>query len=324
MSTVAPVVVVKDLVRRFEQVDAVRGLSFTVRPGQVVGFIGANGAGKTTTMRMLVGLDTPTSGEIFVGGYDIVHYPERVRRRLGWMPDAYGTYDHTTVLEYLDFFARSFGYRGADRVARVREVMEFTDLTELATREIDQLSKGMGQRLCLGRMLLHDPDVLVMDEPAAGLDPKARVEFKRLVKLLKDENKAIFISSHILSELDDMCDTILFINHGEMVHHGATSALKQEQSGLVTYDIRAVESPAEVAEWIKLSPGVSVLESDEKRCSVRFESDDPELIAQTLRRMLHDGLRVLDFHRRERRLEEAFIEVLEQSTNRRDRKGGSQ
>ena len=316
-----PIVVVKDLVRTFESVDAVRGLSFTISPGQVVGFIGANGAGKTTTMRMLVTLDTPTSGQVLVDGFDIVHYPERVRTRLGWMPDSYGTYDHTTVEEYLDFFARSFGYVGGDRHARVREVMEFTDLMELRTREIDELSKGMGQRLCLGRMLLHDPDVLIMDEPAAGLDPKARVEFKRLVRLLKEDNKAIFISSHILSELDDMCDTILFINQGEMVHHGATDALKQEQFGVVTYEIRTVEEPSVVAEWVKFCPGVSVLEVDAKRCSIRFEQDDPDLIAQTLRRMLQEGLRVLDFHRRERRLEDAFIDVLEQTNSRKSGRG---
>ncbi len=324
MSKAEPIVVVKDLVRRFEQVDAVRGLSFTIAPGQVVGFIGANGAGKTTTMRMLVTLDTPTEGEIKIGGYDIVHYPEKVRKRLGWMPDSYGTYDHTTVAEYLDFFARSFGYRGSERVKRVREVMEFTDLMVLRDRQIGELSKGMGQRLCLGRMLLHDPDILIMDEPAAGLDPKARIEFKRLVKLLKEENKAIFISSHILSELDDMCDTILFINQGEMVHHGATAALKQEQSGIVTYEIRGVESPTEIAEWIKMNPGVTVLESGERVCAVRFERDDPDLISETLRRMLQDGLRILDFHRRERRLEEAFIDVLEQTNQQRGKRGAKE
>ena len=195
-----PVIKVRDLERDFGDVKAVCGISFEIEVGRVVGFIGANGAGKTTTMRMMATLEMPTAGSIRICGYDVVNSPNEVRHRLGWMPDAYGTYDNTTVLEYLDFYGRAFGYQSAERRKRLEDVMEFADLSPIADRQMSTLSKGMAQRLCLGRTLIHDPAVLILDEPAAGLDPKARIEFKNLIRLLAARGKTIFISSHILTE----------------------------------------------------------------------------------------------------------------------------
>ncbi len=194
-----PAIKVENLHRNFGSLKAVDGVSFEVGTGEVVGFIGANGAGKTTTMRILASLDYPTAGAAWVMGENVVNYPGRVRSCLGWMPDSYGAYDNMTVLEYLDFFGRALGFKTKDRLNRIEEVMEFTDLMPLSERLINKLSKGMGQRLCLGRALIHDPDVLILDEPAAGLDPKARVELKQLIRLLASDGKTILISSHILS-----------------------------------------------------------------------------------------------------------------------------
>lgn len=163
-----PIVSVRNLHRSFGKVSAVRGISFDIFPGEVLGFIGANGAGKTTTMRMLVTLDIPDSGSIELCGFDALNYPSEVRRRVGWMPDAFGAYDRLSVEEYLDFAARALGFRGNDRRQRVGEVMEFLELVPLGDRPMSKLSKGMGQRLCLARTLLHDPRVLILDEPAAG------------------------------------------------------------------------------------------------------------------------------------------------------------
>ena len=301
---------VRNLSRRFGKVLAVRDVSFDIYPGQVVGFIGANGAGKTTTMRIMATLDLPTAGSASVAGWDVVNFPAAVRARIGWMPDAFGAYDHTTVFEYLDFYARSFGFKHAQRLDRVAEVMDFTDLTPIADRMMNKLSKGMAQRLCLGRTLLHDPDVLILDEPAAGLDPKARVEFKRLVRLLADRGKTIFISSHILSELAEMCNTMLFIDGGVIVHHGSAESLQQRQDGAAVYDVHVHGAPEALTQWVAVNPGVQLVDAHRQGARVRLEAAEPEAVAATLRRMLRDGLPVTDFHRESRRLEDAFVDML--------------
>jgi ABC-2 type transport system ATP-binding protein len=306
-----PLVKVRDLTRRFDNVEAVRGLSFDIWPGQVVGFIGANGAGKTTTMRMMSTLELPTSGTIRIGGKDVVNYPNEVRKILGWMPDAYGTYNNMTVLEYMDFYARAFGFKGAERMQRVTEVMDFTNLSEIADRPSNKLSKGMAQRLCLGRTLLHDPEFLILDEPAAGLDPKARIEFKRLVRLLADEGKTLFISSHILSELGEMCDTMLFIDAGQIVHHGSAESLRVAESTGVLIEVRLASNPEKIVEWAAMNPGVEVADTTRHGARLKVENDNPEALATMLRKMILDGLPVTEFHREERKLEDAFVDILQ-------------
>lgn len=305
-----PAIEVTNLYRTFNGLPAVQGISFSVEPGRVVGFVGANGAGKTTTMRILATLDYPTSGSAKIGGHDVVDFPARVRRKIGWMPDHYGTYKNMTVLEYLDFFARALGYTGQDRIDRILEVMDFTDLEPLADRLVDTLSKGMGQRLCLGRALLHDPEVLILDEPAAGLDPKARVELKHLIRILAQEGKTVFISSHILSELGEMCDSLLFINAGKIIHHGDSESLLRGSAEVTVVSVTLASSPEKLAEWAELSPNAKFLESTKRGGRIEIDSGDDEIIASVLRRMVNDGLTVTDFHREERKLEDAFIEIL--------------
>jgi ABC-2 type transport system ATP-binding protein len=331
---VEPIIEVKELHRVFGRLHAVRGISFEILPGQVVGFIGANGAGKTTTMRMMATLELPTRGQIRICDYDVVEYPNEVRRRIGWMPDHYGTYDNVTVEEYLDFFARAYGYKGEEREERVREVMDFADLEVIKDRLMDKLSKGMAQRLCLGRTLLHDPQVLILDEPAAGLDPKARIELKNLIRLLAEEGKTIFISSHILSELGEMCDTLLFIDQGKIVHHGSQESLLHEQSDSVVVDVQVSGDPQKLKDWIDLNPGVEYVTDirrgarvmvelpaskdhgetlsteDEEARTQKLEEGQREFLAYQLKKMITDGVPVLDFHRQQRRLEDAFVDML--------------
>jgi ABC-2 type transport system ATP-binding protein len=308
--TLAPAIEVRNLSRWFPGVHAVRDVSFTVERGQVIGFVGANGAGKTTTMRILATLDHPTSGEAFICGHNVVTHPAEVRRCIGWMPDHYGTYSHMTVLEYLDFFARALGYKGEERIERIAEVMEFTDLTGLADRLIDALSKGMGQRLCLGRALLHDPEVLILDEPAAGLDPKARVELKHLIRILAQEGKTVFISSHILSELGEMCDSLLFINQGRIIHHGSAESLRRGSSATSLIEVQLAGSVEKLSEWASLSPHVTFREATKSGGRIEIDSVEPDVVASVLRRMVNEGLPVIDFHLQERKLEDAFIEIL--------------
>lgn len=255
-----PIIRVHNLHRSFGNVRAVRGVTFEISPGQVVGFIGQNGAGKTTTMRMMATLESPDAGSIEICGYSVIGYPYKVRRLIGWMPDAYGTYENVTVLDYLDFFARAYGYKGDERRRRIDEVMDFADLGPLADRQMKSLSKGMGQRLCLGRTLLHDPEVLILDEPAAGLDPKARMELKNLIRILADRGKTVFISSHILSELGEMCNWLLFIDSGKIVHSGSAESLKYETGDEITMEIRVLGGAGRLTQWVDFHPNIEVKE----------------------------------------------------------------
>jgi len=312
----APLVEVCGLNRVFDAVHAVQDLSFTIERGAVVGFIGANGAGKTTTMRIMATLDEPTAGEVVVDGLDVVEEPTKVRRLVGWMPDAFGTYPNMTVFEYLDFFARSYGFSRAQRRERVEEVMDFADLTPLADRQMGKLSKGMGQRLCFGRMLIPDPEFMILDEPAAGLDPKARLEFKNLVRLLAARGKTLFISSHILSELGEMCDSLLFIDGGRLVYHGDAEALKHGQpagdggAAVMAVLVSVAGDPRPLVEWAETNQGWSVVEERRDGARLACAGGDPALLADGLRRMVAAGIPVIEFHREKRRLEEAFVDMV--------------
>jgi ABC-2 type transport system ATP-binding protein len=303
---------INNLYRYFGNLQAVNGVTFEIPHGSVCGFVGANGAGKTTTMRILATLDYPTLGTAEVCGINVVHHPSEVRKLIGWMPDHFGNYDHMTVLEYLDFYARALGYKGKERRQRIQEVMDFTDLVPLADRFSNKLSKGMTQRLGLGRALLHDPQVLIMDEPAAGLDPKARVELKHLIRVLAKEGKTIFISSHILSELGEMCDSLLFINNGRIVHHGDSESLRRgsDVMGGVLYDVQVDGKPDAVSDWCVLQPNVEFLEARKQGGRIRIDTEDPTKAADVLARMVKDGLRITEFHREQRNLEDAFIDII--------------
>lgn len=311
MST-EPFIEVDGLYRWFEGVRAVNGVSFTLQAGQVVGLIGANGAGKTTTMRLLATLDIPDRGTIRVGGVDIVERPNDVRRRIGWMPDHFAPYRDTTVGDYLDFFGRAHGLRGPALARGVTEVAEFTDLTSLLSRSMDKLSKGQTQRLCLARTLLNDPEFLILDEPAAGLDPKARLEFKNLVRVLRERGKTILISSHILSELGEMCDTLVFMDRGAVMHHGDTDSILRgtATAGTCSIDITVDGPPTRLMEWLTLRQGWKITTERRDGARAEFERAEPAALAGELRRLITDGIAVTDFHREERRLEEAFVEML--------------
>jgi ABC-2 type transport system ATP-binding protein len=309
----SPYLVVRDLARQFGKVRAVDGVSFSLAAGQVVGLIGANGAGKTTMMRMLATLDLPDRGTIHLGGVDLIAHPAKIRRRLGWMPDFVGASRDMTVGDYLDFYARAHGFRDGELVRRIAEVAQFAELGDLLDRPADALSKGQTQRLSLARTLLNDPEFLILDEPAAGLDPKARLEFKNVVRLLRERGKTLLISSHILSELGEMCDSLLFMDAGRMMHHGDTDSLRRRDAtaaGAFAISIRVHGDPQPLLAWLVTRPGWKVVEERRDGARAAFANSDPVALAGELRRLTADGLIVTDFHREERRLEEAFIEML--------------
>jgi ABC-2 type transport system ATP-binding protein len=319
----APLVEVINLTRSFGSVQALKGVSFTLERGQVVGLIGANGAGKTTTMRIMASLDLPDSGTVRIGGIDIVQQPNLVRRRIGWMPDHFQAYRDMTVGDYLDFFARAHGYRGQELAQRVAEVMEFTDLGPLALRPMDKLSKGQTQRLCLGRTLLNDPEFLLLDEPAAGLDPKARIEFKNLVRILRERGKTILISSHILTELAEMCDTLVFMDQARVMHQGNKEDLLRHDASsdaAAIFDL-TVHGPVQaLADWLETRPGWRLVELRRDGARAEFHHAEPDAVVAEVRRLAND-LPLLGFQRQERRLEEAFVDILRSGMKPVRRKG---
>ncbi len=311
MTTSTPAIEVSNLTRAFGKVRAVDGLSFQAAAGEVVGFIGANGAGKTTTMRILATLDSPDSGTAKIGGHDVADRPEQVREILGWVPDAFTAYENLTVAEYVDFFARAHGYSGGERRNRIEDVLGFTGLDKLADRLANKMSKGQTQRLCLCRALLHDPQVLILDEPAAGLDPQARVELKQLIRILADDGRTLLISSHILSELGEMCDRLIFIDAGKLLHDGsAEDLLRGAASDRTLVDIRVVPGSGDPTTTLELQPGVEIVEALRSGTRVSLDDDSPEALARLLKQLVGSGLHVTGFHTIERNLDETFIKML--------------
>jgi ABC-2 type transport system ATP-binding protein len=305
-----PQIELRHLHRKFERTHAVNDVSFEVYAGEVFGYIGPNGAGKTTSMRILATLDEPTAGDAFVDGFSVIDDPDRVRRRLGFMPDYFGTYQNVNVREYLDFFARAYGLAGQQRLAAIDEVMQFTLLNALADKPIDSLSKGMKQRLCLGRTMIHDPSVLVLDEPAAGLDPRARIELREMIARLAEAGKAILISSHILTELAEICDKVAIIEQGRLVAVGSVAEISATVQARRTVHVRVLRDVNRLAQWLTSRSDIADVHIDGDAATFSHQGSlDSE--AELLRDIVGAGIPVLEFCALERSLEDVFLHVTE-------------
>ncbi|MBZ4375936.1 ABC transporter ATP-binding protein [Corallococcus interemptor] len=317
---------VKGLRRDYGALRAVDDVSFSLEAGGILGFIGPNGAGKSTTLRILATLDVPTAGTVLLDGTSLVDAPDRARPLLGYMPDRYGTYDDVTVREFLDFFARAYGLKGALRKQRVESVMEFTGLGPLAHKLTTELSKGMRQRVALGRTLLHDPRLLLLDEPADGLDPRARIELRELLRALADQGKAVIISSHILTELAEICDSCVIIEQGRLLAQGKVEDLLRQSAGpsrVMELTVRlATQGDEAEALWSRTErtlleqPRVKDVAREASALRVRLELEADAGPAQAeaaaaalLAALVSQGLPVCAFSPRERNLEDAFMTV---------------
>jgi ABC-2 type transport system ATP-binding protein len=296
------------LSRHFDRTKAVDDISFTVGRGQVFGYIGPNGAGKTTSMRILATLDQPTAGDAFVDGFSVVDDPDRVRRRLGFMPDSFGAYANMNVVEYLDFFARAYGLNGDKRRRALGYVMDFTQLGTLARKPINALSKGMKQRLCLGRTMIHDPAVLVLDEPAAGLDPRARIELREMIRRLAADGKTVLVSSHILTELGEMCDVVGIIEQGKILAVGSVAEIQRGQQRHSEVRVRVLGGAEALGAWLVQRGDVREISLDGE--AARFIHDgDEQSEVELLKAMVLAGFRVAAFGGHTKSLEDVFMQV---------------
>jgi ABC-2 type transport system ATP-binding protein len=303
-----PMLQLDGLVRYFDNVHAVDEISFSVDRGKVLGFIGPNGAGKTTTMRILATLETPQRGDARIGGYSVVDDPAKVRQITGFMPDSAGVYAHTTVTEYLDFFARAYNLRGTARHQAVDTIIEFMGIGELRDRNVESLSKGLKQRVALGRALVHDPQVLILDEPAANLDPRARIEFRALIRELAADGKTILLSSHILTELAEMCDAIAVIEKGRILATGTVPEILAGMRPRRTLSARFAGATDGLERFLLEQPGIVNVHEAGGRMRFELEGDD-DAQAALLGRLIAANYRVLEFSAHGAGLEDLFIEI---------------
>ena len=302
-----------ELTHRYKKLVALDRLNLQVPQGCIYGFIGPNGAGKTTTLRLLAGLQTPTSGEIRLMGERLT--TRLAQRFVGYMPDFFGVYDDLRVWEYLDFFARCYGLRGARLRQVVDELLELVDLSDKRDAFVQTLSRGMQQRLCLAHALVHDPPILLLDEPASGLDPRARVELRELLRTLRDMGKTIMLSSHILSELAEVCDAIGIIDHGRMLISGPLAEVQQQLATGSRVRMRiARESDVVLALTLlqhqPLVQTVSTVPADPRLLIVDFTQPiGEEQCATFLAELVSAGVAISEFSARSENLEEFFLRL---------------
>lgn len=301
---------IRELTRVYGKFTALDHLSIDIGDGELHGFVGPNGAGKSTTMRILATLLPPTSGTAVMDGVDVRKSPRRMRELVGYMPDFFGVYDRLKSWEYLDFYARCYSFSYQERMRMIDQLLELVRLTDKRDSYVDVLSRGMKQRLCLARALIHDPRLLILDEPASGMDPRARAEMKDILRSLKDMGKTVLISSHILPELSEMCDALTIIDHGHLVFSGTVDALSRKMNGNAPIDIRLLHDQIDAAAAIlKENPDVSGIELAESLLlRVTFDGNDAAAAA-LLRRLLAGDIAVADFHRAPMNLEKVFMEV---------------
>ena len=287
---------------------AVDDLSLTIGQGEVFGFIGPNGAGKSTTIRFLATLLKATAGEGFVAGYSVTRQPMDVRRVIGFMPDNFGVYDGMKVWEFLDFFAVAYRIPMSRRRQVIGDCLELLDLSHKRDDYVNSLSRGMKQRLCLAKTLVHDPPVLILDEPASGLDPRARLEIKALLKELRQMGKTILISSHILSELADCCTSIGIIERGKLLAAGPITTIQRQLNRHRRLRIRILEGADRALTIIRSHPKTQGCEPLNGLLSLDFSGDDGE-IASLLRELVIGGVSVHSFTELELTLEDVFMTI---------------
>lgn len=303
-----PAITIRNLYKRFGTTTAVNGLNLDVEQGDIFGFLGPNGAGKTTTMRILATLLRQDTGTAEIMGHNVVHDAKSVRPLIGYMPDSSGAYRDMYVFEYLEFFAAAYRVPVSRRTQVVNDCIDLTGLAAKRHELIEGLSRGMRQRLGLARCLIHDPKILILDEPASGLDPRARIEIQEILRTLGQMGKTVFISSHILSELRTLCNKIGIVDHGKIIYAGTITDALERARTTRRLQIRLVDEAERAAELLRANEGVVGVEVDDGYIWVELEPaiTDYSFVAETL---VSGGLRVLTIREEEILLEDAFLKL---------------
>jgi ABC-2 type transport system ATP-binding protein len=307
----------RDLTKMYGELYALNRLTLKLEKGDVYGFIGPNGAGKTTTMRILATLLNPTWGEATVCGYSIYNNAKEIRRMMGYMPDFFGVYDDMKVIEYLEFFAAAYRIKGPERRKKCEQVLELVDLGYKRDALVTSLSRGMTQRLGLARVLLHEPQVLLLDEPASGLDPRARIEMRELIKELRGMNKTIMVSSHILPELADICNKIGIIERGKLIfNNDVATAIRQVRQKHIFFVSVGRDQNEVAAKRLETYPEIATVElngeGESIKVSLRDEQEDGSFIPE---RLIAEGFKLKSFNEEEINLENVFMSITKGITN---------
>ena len=306
---------IQGLKKKFGNFEALSGLDMEVEEGALYGFVGPNGAGKTTAIRIITGLLKADEGTVMIGGKDAFLYSGQVKNEFGYVPDEFGLYDNLKVWEYMDFFASCYGLSGLVARERCTKLLEQVKLAGKEEFFVDSLSRGMKQRLCLARAMIHDPKLLVLDEPTSGMDPRARIEFKELLKELCAEGKTIVVSSHILSELAQMCTDIGIIDQGRMVLEGNITAILSRVNASNPLVISVYSNMEQAMAVLRRHPCVQTISMREKDICVRFAGDGTDE-AMLLQQLIDAGVLVNGFVREKGSLESVFMQLTDHEEER--------
>lgn len=302
---------IHNLTKEYGKLTALDGLDLEIKKGELFGFVGPNGAGKTTTMKIVAGLLTADRGEVCVGGVDALNDNKGLKSKIGYMPDFFGVYDNLKVIEYMEFYASIYGIEGKQAKKHCNELLELVQLDDKVNHYVDGLSRGMKQRLCLARSLVHDPELLILDEPASGLDPRARFEMKTILKNLIDMDKTILISSHILPELAQMCTSIGIIEKGKMVLKGTVDNIMANLNASNALVMRFQSNQENGIKVLKDNKRVSNISILGNKISIAFNGTAVEEVA-LLASLVHNDVGVSSFTREEGNLESLFMEITNQ------------
>lgn len=306
--------VIKNLEKSYGEFKALNGLNLEIKKGEIFGFIGPNGAGKSTTMKIVSGLLSPDSGEVYVDGIDAIKNNKALKDKIGYMPDFFGVYDNLKAIEYLEFYASIYGIVGKEARDLGMDLLELVNLQDKWDSNVDGLSRGMKQRLCLARCLVHNPELLILDEPASGMDPRARFEMKGILKNLKDMGKTIIVSSHILPELGEICTNIGIVKNGTVVCHGTVDEIMMRAAGSSPFIITVMDNIEKAIEALKEIQEVNEISVDGNKITANITGGDKEG-KDVLKALVLKDIPVIGYSRAVGNLEDVFIQITEEDNN---------